>query len=74
MKPLTIAARLQQLLDERKWTAYMLAKESGVSQNVIGRCLHGQMVPHFENIQAIAKALKVSLSVFDHCVTGAKEV
>jgi transcriptional regulator with XRE-family HTH domain len=65
-KPITFAVRLQELLAEADITGYELAKRCRIPRQTVGRFLRGERKPTFENVLRIAKALKVSLSVFDN--------
>lgn len=53
----TFADRLQELLDRQGWTAYELAKRSGVPRSNISVYLSGRDVPKPETIEKIAGKL-----------------
>ena len=67
-KTITFAARLQELLDEAGMSGYRLAELSGLPRQTVSRFLRGERQPTLANAGRIARALGVSLSVFD-CVT-----
>ncbi len=65
-KTITFAQRLQELLDEKDWSNYRLAKETCLHKQAIGRYLSGENDPTFAVVLKIARALNVSLAVFDN--------
>lgn len=63
-KSITFAARLQELLDQTGTRPFQLVQRSGINKQTISRYLQDRD-PTFVNALKIAKALGVSLSVFD---------
>lgn len=61
-------SRLRELMTTAGVTAYRLALLTKISQQTIGNYLHGDRAPTLENAQRIARALDLSLSVFDDVV------
>ncbi len=59
-----IHKRLQQLLDERGWTRYRLAKESGLAEATITNIFKRGNVPSFVTLETICKGFKITLSQF----------
>ncbi len=59
--PVPFAARLRALLAARGWTAYRLARESGVTRQQLGRILSGQQQPGWETACRLADALGVGV-------------
>ena len=59
---LDVVRRLREERLARKWSAYRLAKNSGVSQQMIGYMEKGLRNPTLETLLRIALALEVDLS------------
>ena len=59
-----INKRIQQLLQERHWTAYRLAKESGLSDATVGNLFRRNTVPSMATLEAICNGLGISLAQF----------
>lgn len=59
-----INQRIQQLLQERHWTPYRLAKESGLSDATVGNLFRRNTVPSMATLEAICKGLDISLAQF----------
>ncbi len=57
-------SRLRQLLDERGWTAYRLAKESGLSESTLANIFKRNTVPSISTLEAVCVAFGISLSQF----------
>ena len=56
--------RLRQLLNERGWTAYRLAINSGLSESTIANIYKRNTVPSLPTLQAICKGFGITLSQF----------
>lgn len=56
--------RLQQLLDERGWTRYRLAKESGLSEGTIANIFKRGNVPSIATLETICAGFKITLAQF----------
>lgn len=56
--------RLKLLLQERGWTEYRLAKESGLSESTIANIYRRNSVPSIFTLQSICDGLGISLSQF----------
>ncbi len=56
--------RIRVLMNERGWTPYRLAKESGLSDGTVGNIFRRNTVPSMATLEAICKGLKISLSQF----------
>ena len=56
--------RLRQLLDDRGWTEYRLAKECGLSQSTIGNIYRRNTTPSIDTLEIICKACGITLSQF----------
>jgi transcriptional regulator with XRE-family HTH domain len=52
--------RFQRLFSDGKWTQMGLAEASKVSQSLIARYLKGDGVPTLDNLDRLARALKVT--------------
>jgi len=57
-------ARLRQLLDERGWTEYKLAKECGLSESTITNIYRRNTVPSISTLEMICKGFGITLSQF----------
>ena len=56
--------RLRQLLNERGWTEYRLAKNSGLSESTIANIFKRNTVPSLPTLEAICNGLGITLSQF----------
>ena len=56
--------RIKNLLDERHWTAYRLAKESGLPQSTISNLFNRCNEPTIPTLEMICKGLGITLSQF----------
>lgn len=48
--------RLRQLMAERNWTAYRLAKESGLSESTLANIFKRNTVPSIATLEAVCSA------------------
>jgi len=56
--------RLQQLMDERGWSMYRLAKESNLADSTIVNSYRRHTQPSISTLDAICKGLGISISQF----------
>lgn len=56
--------KLNQLLQERGWTEYRLAKECGLSESTIANIYRRNSVPSITTLEAICKSFGITLSQF----------
>jgi len=56
--------RIRQLMDERGWTEYRLAKESNLSQSTIANLFKRNTVPGVTTLEAICDGLGITLAQF----------
>lgn len=56
--------RLKQLLNERGWTEYRLAKECGLSESTIANIFRRNTVPSIDTLEAICRGFRITLSQF----------
>ena len=56
--------RIRQLMDERQWTEYRLAKESGLSQSTVTNLFKRNTVPSVVTLEAICKGFGITLAQF----------
>lgn len=56
--------RLHQLLDERGWSEYRLAKNCGLSNSTIANIYHRNTIPSISTLEAICTSFGISLSQF----------
>jgi len=59
-----INERIKELMDERDWSPYMLAKESGISGSTISNLFLRNSVPGFATLEAICNGLGITLAQF----------
>ncbi|KGP80111.1 helix-turn-helix transcriptional regulator [Paenibacillus sp. FSL H8-0317] len=64
---LAIEVNMQRLIDEKGWTIYRLAKESGVTVSALYNMGSKKQGPHAETLVKLSKALGVTL---DELVLG----
>ena len=56
--------KLQELMNNRNWSNYKLAKETGIAQSNIAYILDENNTPSFENLEKICDAFGISISEF----------
>lgn len=56
--------RIRQLMDERNWTEYRLAKESMLSQSTIANLFKRNTVPSVSTLEAICSGFGITLAQF----------
>ena len=56
--------RIKQLLDERGWTAYRLAKEAGISDATINNLFRRNTLPTIPTLEAVCRVFGITLSQF----------
>ena len=61
---LDITGRLYELLKQRGWTRYKLAKESGVPESTLTNIFYRGTTPTIATLEDICKALNITLSQF----------
>lgn len=61
---MNIQSRLRNLMDERKWSEYRLAKEAGVAQTTITNLFKRNNLPSLPTLEAICKAFDITLAQF----------
>ena len=61
---LDIHRRLKDLMEERNWTEYRLAKEAGLSQSTISNLFKRNMLPTIPTLEAICSSFGLTLSQF----------
>ena len=57
-------SRLRQLMAERGWTAYRLAKEGGLSESTLANIFKRNTVPSISTLESICSAFGISLAQF----------
>ena len=55
-------SRLRQLMAERGWTAYRLAKSSGLSESTLANIFKRNTVPSIATLEAVCSAFGISLA------------
>ncbi len=56
--------RLQQLMDDRGWTMYRLAKESGLTESTIANIYRRNALPSIPTLEMICKGFGITISQF----------
>lgn len=56
--------RIKQLMDERGWTDYRLAKESGLSHSTVANMFNRNNAPTLPTLEAVCKAFGITLAQF----------
>lgn len=56
--------RLRHLMDERGWTTYRLAKNSGLSESTITNVVKRNALPSIPTLETICNGLGITLSQF----------
>lgn len=56
--------RLRQLLDERGWTEYKLAKKCGLSESTLANIFRRNTTPSIATLEAICTGFGITLSQF----------
>lgn len=56
--------RLERLMKERNWTAYRLAKETGLSASTISNMFRRNTIPSIPTLETICKAFGITLAQF----------
>jgi transcriptional regulator with XRE-family HTH domain len=61
---LDVIERIQQILKERGWTAYRLARESHLADTTIGNMFRRNTVPSLATLEAICSGFGITLAQF----------
>ncbi len=56
--------RIRQIMNQRGWTEYRLAKESGVPQSTISNIFNRNYQPSISSLEIICKAFGITLAQF----------
>lgn len=56
--------RIRKLMEERGWTDYRLAKESGLSRSTVTNMFNRNNVPTLPTLEAVCKAFGITLTQF----------
>lgn len=59
-----VRARMQQLMDEREWTIYRLAKEADIPWSTIRNMFKRGTEPSLATLESLCKAFGVTLAQF----------
>lgn len=59
-----ITEKIYDLMTERNWTTYELAKQSGLSQSTISSIFASKECPKLKTLEKICKAFNIGLSEF----------
>lgn len=61
---LNVHDRIRQLMDDRGWSEYKLAKESGLSQSTISNLFNRNTSPSIPTLESICNGFGISLGQF----------
>lgn len=56
--------KIKELMNQRKWSEYRLAKESGLSQSTINNIFHRNTLPSIPTLEIICETFGLTLSQF----------
>ena len=56
--------KIQEMMKQRGWSAYKLAKQSGLSETTIANLIRRNTVPSIPTVEAICNGFGISLSQF----------
>ena len=56
--------RIKQLMEERSWTDYRLAKESGLSHSTVTNMFNRNNAPTLPTLEAVCQAFGITLAQF----------
>ncbi len=59
-----VKARLQQLMDERGWTIYRVAKEAGIPWSTVRNMFKRNTEPSVQTLEALCKGMGITLPQF----------
>ena len=59
-----IQGRIRELMEERSWTEYRLAKEANLSHSTVANMVNRNNAPTFPTLEAICNAFQMTLSQF----------
>lgn len=59
-----VLVRLQQILDERGWTMYRLAKESGLNEATIANIYRRNAMPSIPTLELVCQGFGITMSQF----------
>ena len=59
-----VLERIEQLLQDHKWTTYRLANESGIPVSSLYNMLDRRTMPKLDNLYKICQAFQMSMSEF----------
>ena len=58
------AEKIKEMMKQRGWSAYRLAKQSGLSETTIANLIRRNTVPSIPTVEAICNGFGISLSQF----------
>ncbi|MFI3230701.1 MAG: helix-turn-helix transcriptional regulator [bacterium] len=61
---MNVLNRIKELMEDRNWTEYRLAKNSGLSQSTISNLFTRNNTPTISTIESICNAFGITLSQF----------
>ncbi len=61
---MNVQKKIKQLMEERNWTEYRLAKEANLSHSTVSNMFKRNNAPSLPTLECVCKAFGVSLSQF----------
>ena len=61
---MTVQQRIRELMEQRGWSEYRLAKESGLSQSTISNMFSRNTMPSISTLEVICDAFGLTLAQF----------
>ena len=59
-----VIGRIETLMEDRQWTAYRLAKETGLSSSTITNMFRRNTIPSIPTLETICEAFGITLAQF----------
>src|SRR5699024_5413496 len=60
--------RIRELMEERNWTDYRLAKEANLSHSTVAIMINNDNTPTLQNLEAVCREFGITLAQF--CAEG----
>lgn len=61
---MNVVERIEHLMQQRNWSAYRLAKESGLSQSTLSHVFHNDSEPTISTLETICAAFGITMAEF----------
>ncbi len=57
-----VTSKIKQILKQRGWSAYRLAKESGLSESTIANIIKRNAIPSVDTLEAICNGMGITIA------------